>query len=149
MSSPSYPRQYLYRRIVQAKLFIDRNFHEPIDLDNISQEVFLSKFHFIRLFKKTYGQTPHQYITRVRLDKAQQLLKEGKSVSQVCSLVGFESLGSFSSLFKSNIGVSPTVFIQNHNNQRDKIAQSPLQFIPSCIASRSGWLENSNFQEVK
>ncbi len=72
-----YPKIYLYRRIVQAKLYIDKHFDEEIDLDNIADEAYFSKFHFIKLFKSIYQKTPHQYLMIVRLEKAKTLLKEG------------------------------------------------------------------------
>ncbi len=74
MTLEQYPKAYLYRRIVQAKLFIDSNYTDNIDLDNISDEAYFSKFHFTRLFKKIYGRTPHQYLTFVRIEKAMLLL---------------------------------------------------------------------------
>lgn len=93
METEVYPKVYLYRRIVKAKLFIDLNYADKIDVDNISDEAFFSKFHFIRLFKTIYGKTPHQYLTFVRIEKAQQILKqEGNSVSEACTSVGFDSL---------------------------------------------------------
>src|SRR5690606_18560243 len=104
METEEYPKVYLYRRIVQAKLFIDSNYADKIDIDNISDEAFFSKFHFIRLFKKIYGKTPHQYLKFVRIKKAQQLLRTENSVSMVCFSVGFDSLSSFSGLFKRITG---------------------------------------------
>ena len=64
-----YPKIYLVRRVVQAKLFIDEHYAERLDLDNISDEACFSKFHFIRLFRNIYGKTPHQYLTTVRIEK--------------------------------------------------------------------------------
>src|SRR5258708_3694389 len=110
-TSELYPKVYLYRRIVQAKLFIDANFAAPIDLSNISGEAYFSKFHFIRLFKKIYGRTPHQYVTKVRLEKAMELLRANVPVSQTCCDVGFDSLSSFSGLFKRLVGVTPSVYL--------------------------------------
>ena len=106
-----YPRVYLYRRIVRAKLFIDNNYSENIDLDNIADEAFFSKFHFIRQFKKFYGKTPHQYLIVVRIEKAMELLRTDIPVSEVCYAVGFESLGSFSGLFKRIVGLTPSAYL--------------------------------------
>jgi AraC-like DNA-binding protein len=144
-----YPKVYLYRRIVQAKVFIDINYADDIDLDNISDEACFSKFHFIRLFKQIYGMTPHQYLISVRLDEAKQLLTKGLTVSDVCIAVGFESLSSFSSLFKDVVGVTPTIFSANQMLRQTEIAANPLKFIPGCIATKTGWLEKSNFQQTK
>ena len=85
MITEQYPKVYLYRRIVQAKLFIDSNYAKPIDVDNISDEAYFSKFHFIRLFKKIYGKTPHQYLTVVRIEKSLELLKNNIPVSEACT----------------------------------------------------------------
>jgi len=100
----------IYQRIVAAKVYIDENFHESIDLENISQQAFLSKFHFHRLFTQVYRHTPHQYLTRKRMDKAKDLLAENKPVTEVCNEVGFESIGSFSVLFKKEIGFAPQYY---------------------------------------
>jgi len=111
MAKDLYPKAYLYRRIVQAKLFIDKSFAENIDLNNIADEAYFSKFHFIRQFKKVYGKTPHQFLTMVRIEKAMQLLRTDVPVSDVCFLVGFESLSSFSGLFKGLVGLSPSAYL--------------------------------------
>ena len=138
-----YPKVYLYRRIVQAKLFIDTNYADNIDLDNISDEAYFSKFHFIRLFKTVYGKTPHQYLITVRIEKAKQLLKQDLAVSEACFLVGFDSLSSFSGLFKRVVGQSASSYAIRHQLSKEKIAQMPLAFVPSCYAYQHGWLENS------
>lgn len=136
-----FPKTYLYKRIVHAKLFIDNNYTQTIDVNNISDEACFSKFHFTRLFKKTYGKTPHQYLTFVRIGKAKELLKDGKGVSEVCSAVGFESLSSFSGLFKRIVGITPSVFMETYRQQDIEIKISPLKFIPGCYISNNGWDE--------
>ena len=144
-----YPKVYLYRRIVQAKLYIDNNYAEKIDLDNISDEAYFSKFHFIRLFKQAYGKTPHQYLKDVRIQKAKQLLKLGKTVSEACFLVGFDSLSSFSGLFKRIVGQSASAYALHHQKNKEEITKTPLAFVPGCYAYQHGWLDNSNFEETK
>ncbi|HEX7902228.1 MAG TPA: AraC family transcriptional regulator [Chitinophagaceae bacterium] len=148
MAAEQYPKVYLYRRIVQAKIFIDNNYADKIDLANISDEAFFSKFHFIRLFKTIYGKTPHQYLTSVRIEKALQLLRADKPVTEVCFLVGFDSLTSFSGLFKRFIGVSPLTYLTKQQKLKSQINKTPLAFVPGCYAHQNGWLENSNFEEV-
>ena len=134
-----YPKVYLYRRIVQAKLFIDKFYSEKIDLDNISDEAYFSKFHFIRLFKSVYGKTPHQYLTTVRIEKAQQFLQENKSVTEVCTLVGFESVSTFSGLFTKLTGKTPSQYLNFHQQRKTQIQKSPLAFVPGCYAFMHGW----------
>jgi AraC-type DNA-binding domain-containing proteins len=143
-----FPKIYLYRRVVQAKLFIDERFAESIDLDNIADEAYFSKFHFIRLFKNIYNKTPHQYLTQVRIEKAKLLLSTDISISEVCYSVGFESMSSFSGLFKKTVGISPSKFQQQQQQRKAAIAERPLNFIPNCFAENKGWTKNSNFQEV-
>lgn len=148
MIKEEYPKVYLYRRIVQAKLFIDSNFMHKIDVDDISDEAFFSKFHFIRLFKSIYGKTPHQYLKYVRIEKARQFLKEGKSVTEACFSVGFDSLSSFSGCFKRSTGESPSNYSKQQEMVKKNMDKKPLAFVPSCYAYQHGWLENSNFEEV-
>jgi len=133
-----YPKIYLYRRVVHAKLYMDDHYAEKIDLDNIADEAFFSKFHFIRLFRKIYGKTPYQYLTSVRLDKAATLLKEGMPVSDVCLAVGFESLSSFSGLFRRNVGQSPSVYQAEQLKLQAEMVKVPLRFIPGCFSGKHG-----------
>jgi AraC-like DNA-binding protein len=123
----------IYRRIVAAKVYIDENYQEPIDLDEISQQAFLSKFHFHRLFTKIYRRTPHQYVTRKRLDKARDLLAENKTVTEVCSEVGFESIGSFSTLFKKESGFAPQYYRNMAWLKKQQQKAQPKLAIPHCF----------------
>lgn len=131
-----YPEIYLYRRLLQAKLFIDRHYAEPIDLDNIADEAYFSRFHFIRLFSRIYGHTPHRYLRKVRVKEAMKLLGNGVPVNEACEAVGFESLSSFSGLFSRVNGVSPSVYRQRQVALRQRMVQSPMQFIPGCHAKK-------------
>jgi AraC-like DNA-binding protein len=149
MTIEEYPRIYLYRRIVQAKLHIDKYYAEKLDLDNISDEAHFSKFHFIRLFKSVYGTTPHRYLTKVRIDTAQDLLKQGKTVSEVCLSVGYDSVSTFSGLFSKSVGKTPVEYSNNYKQRKQDIEAKPASFIPQCYAYMHGWTENSNIEEVK
>jgi AraC-like DNA-binding protein len=142
-----YPKAYLYRRIVQAKLFIDKNFSEKIDLDNIADEAFFSKYHFIRQFKKVFGKTPHQYLTTVRIEKAMLLLRADEPVSDACFIVGFESLSSFSGLFKRLVGISPSVYLIQQRKIKAQILKTPLNFVPGCFAEKNGWLSGRTLKK--
>ena len=125
----------LYQRIAAAKVYIDENYHEPIDLEVISQQAFLSRFHFHRLFRKVYRRTPHQYLTWKRIDKAKDLLAENKPVTDVCNEVGFESIGSFSILFKKEIGFAPTYYRNMAWLKKQQAKEQPKKFIPHCFIS--------------
>lgn len=133
------PKQYLYRRIVLAKLFIDANFSQPIHLDTISSEAHFSKFHFIRLFRKAYGKTPHQYLTWLRIEQAKLLLASGMPVCDVCFNVGFEEASSFTHLFKRSTGVTPSLYQQQQLERKERIRLQPFAFVPNCFVEQNGW----------
>jgi AraC-like DNA-binding protein len=134
----TYPKIYLYKRIVQAKLFIDSKYADNIVIDNIADEAYFSKFHFIRLFKKIYGKTPHQHLITVRIEKAMQLLREDTTVIEVCFAVGFESASSFSGLFKRLTGTSPSAYLLQQQKIKAQILKRPLKFVPNCFAGKKG-----------
>jgi AraC-like DNA-binding protein len=144
-----YPKQYLYRQIVRAKLYIDENFASGIDLNNIADEACFSKFHFSRLFRKIYGRTPHQYLIATRIDKAAKLLQDGLPVKQSCFAVGFDSVSSFTGLFKRRIGLTPAAFQREQNCIKADVKATPLKHIPNCFAEKKGWTKNSNFGEIE
>ncbi len=128
----------IYQRIVAAKVYIDENFHEPIDLELISQQAFLSRFHFHRIFRQVYRHTPHQYLTKKRIDKARDLLAANKPVTEVCNEVGFESIGSFSTLFKKEIGFAPTYFRNMAWLKKQEQKAQPKKAIPHCFIEGYG-----------
>ncbi|HEX2684173.1 MAG TPA: AraC family transcriptional regulator [Ferruginibacter sp.] len=135
----NYPKQYLYKRVVQAKIFIDAQFSEKVDLDNIADEALFSKFHFIRLFKSMYGSTPHQYLVRVRMEKAKLFLQKGIPAAKTCFAVGFDSVSSFTALFKRHTSLTPSVYQQRYFDRQEQMQQVPLRFIPHCFAEEKGW----------
>jgi AraC-like DNA-binding protein len=111
-----YPKPYLLAQIIRSKKFIDDNYTNNISLDDIACEAFFSKFHFIRLFKTYYGVTPYQYLTRVRVAEAKKLLQSGMAVSAACYGVGFESVPSFTKLFRVITGTTPFAYQSKKSN---------------------------------
>lgn len=134
-----YEKIYLYKRIVKAKLFIDNHYAEPIDLGNISDQAHFSRFHFIRLFKSIYGNTPNNYLIKIRINNACLLLAKGHSVSETCNLVGFESSTTFAGKFKRITGKSPSSFQKEQEVKQKAIKANPLAFVPNCFAETHGW----------
>jgi transcriptional regulator GlxA family with amidase domain len=113
-------------------IFIDEHCDQPLSLDELAQRAYLSRYHFIRLFRRFFYETPHQYLTRKRLEKAKHLLANSTlSVTDICFAVGFESIGSFSTLFHKTVGWPPSVYRARVWEQR----RSPYKFIPGCFCT--------------
>ena len=106
----SYPNKEQLDTVIGTRHYINNHFDKDLTLDFISKIRFISKFHLIRLFKKYYGQTPKQYIIDKRIEQAKVLLKKGKKVTDTCFEIGFDTPSTFSTLFKSRVGLSPTEF---------------------------------------
>jgi AraC-like DNA-binding protein len=107
ISKSVYPHNDLTKKIVASKIFIEKNFSDNINLELIAAKAHVSKFHFIRVFKKYYGRTPNQYLQEVRIENAKKLFKKGKTIDFVCMSVGFASKTSFICLFKKLTGTTP------------------------------------------
>ena len=111
-----YPHNDLTKQIIESKHYIDKHFSEEINLDKVAGKALVSKFHFIRVFKKYYGRTPNQYLQEVRIEMAKKILAKGKSIEEVCNAIGFKSKTSFISLFKKMTGVTPLVYQNKKSN---------------------------------
>jgi AraC-like DNA-binding protein len=110
----------------------DRRFAEDLDLDALAAAAAVSKYHFNRCFAATYGETPVRYLTRRRIERAQDLLRVGNlTVTEVCMMVGFASLGSFSSRFRQLVGESPTSY-------RSRWDEAGAPHIPGCFLFMKG-----------
>jgi AraC-like DNA-binding protein len=104
-------RTALLRQLRLAKDAMDRDWAEPLDLDAVAATAGYSRYHFVRLFKQAYGETPGQYLSRRRIERAQELLRSANlTVTEVCMLVGFTSLGTFCTRFKQQVGMTPGEF---------------------------------------
>jgi len=105
-------------RLCRARDMLREMDDEPLTIDAVAREAAVSPFHFIRQFQALFGETPHQYRIRARLERAKELLASSDySVTDVCMEVGFSSLGSFSDLFARRVGVSPSMY-RRHSRSR-------------------------------
>jgi AraC-like DNA-binding protein len=130
---------HIHTRLVTAKLFIDEHFAEDISISAIAAQACLSKFHFLRLFTRCYGTTPHQYLTRLRIRKARELMQNGASVTKALTSTGFTSLSSFNKLFRRHTRIVPSTYLQRMDQRRREIAEQPLKHIPDCFIDYMGW----------
>jgi len=123
-----------HERLHIARTFIDHHYDMPLTLEHISREAGFSPYHFIRLFRLAYKRTPHQYLIHQRIEKAKELLRASDlSVQEICYTVGFESLGSFSTLFHRVVGLSPSSYRKWSPKQ-----PPPPQYIPLCYRIKRG-----------
>jgi transcriptional regulator GlxA family with amidase domain len=113
---------------------MDTGYTQPLALDEIAAVAGVSKYHFGRCFASTYGQTPIRYLTRRRIERAQDLLRSANlTVTEVCTAVGFSSLGSFSLRFREIVGETPTEY-------RDRWAAAGGPRVPGCYLFMCGVL---------
>jgi AraC-like DNA-binding protein len=119
---------FLLPALRRARDLIDRDYAEPLDLDAMAGEAGYSRFHLARAFKAAYGETPRTYLTRRRIERAKTLLRTANlSVTEICFLVGFASLGSFSARFRDLVGRSPSDY------RDDAVARTGVPPIPGCV----------------
>ena len=125
------------RRMLRARDAMDRDFALPLDVPKLARIAYVSESHFIRAFKATFGETPHRYLQRRRIERAMYLLRTtALSVTDICMTVGFSSLGTFSRTFREVLGESPSQF-------RDR---GPMPAVPSCFVK--AWVRPSSFGEA-
>jgi AraC-like DNA-binding protein len=116
-------------RLNRARRFIDLCYDLPLNLDEISSHACFSRYHFLRLFRQAFNKTPHQYLVERRIEKAKELLSENDlRVTDVCFEVGFQSLGSFSSLFHKSVGQPPITY-----REMTRETQAAKRKIPGCF----------------
>lgn len=124
-----------FERLCSGRDYIADNYLEAFSLTDAAKNSFMSPFHFSRAFKKTYGETPNEFLIKLRLEKAKQMLvTENYSVSEVCERVGYMSLGSFSSLFLKHVGLPPTSYRRTLWKLSSEPFRYPSQVIPVCYA---------------
>ncbi len=119
----------VYERLCRAREFIDLCYDLPLNLDQISRQACFSRYHFLRLFRQAFNKTPHQYLVERRIEKAKELLgSRDLRVTDVCFEVGFQSLGSFSSLFHKSVGHAPVTY-----RKKSRESQAAKRQIPGCF----------------
>jgi AraC-like DNA-binding protein len=119
----------------RARDHIDRCYAEPLDLDGLAAVAGVSKYHFARCFESAYGETPIRYLTRRRIERAQDLLRHANlTVTEICMAVGFASLGSFSARFRELVGESPSAY-------RARWAVRGAPHVPGCWLFMRGVLD--------
>src|SRR3954467_4797122 len=126
------------RRLLRARDAMDRTYAEPLDVRALARIACVSEAHFIRTFRATFGETPHRYLQRRRVERSMWLLREtNRSVTDICLDVGFSSLGTFSRTFREIVGLSPAAY---------RRSSAPVGgAVPTCFTM--AWARPSSFGE--
>ncbi|GAA3051096.1 AraC-like DNA-binding protein [Streptomyces olivoverticillatus] len=120
------------RRMLRARDAMDRDYAQPLDVPALARIAHVSEAHFTRVFRATFGETPHRYLQRRRVERAMFLLRESeRSVTDICMEVGFGSLGTFSRTFREIVGKSPREY------RKSAVAAG----VPTCFAM--AWMRPS------
>jgi AraC-like DNA-binding protein len=127
------------RRMLRARDAMDRGFAEPLDIAALARIACVSEAHFIRTFRATFGETPHRYLQRRRIERSMFLLRESdRCITDICFAVGFNSLGTFSRTFREIVGQSPLAY---------RRSSAPVQgAVPTCFTM--AWARPSSFGEA-
>jgi len=126
------------RRMLRARDAMDRAYAEQLDVPALAEIANVSEAHFIRTFRATFGETPHRYLQRRRVERAMLLLRAtDRSVTDICLDVGFNSLGTFSRSFQAIVGEAPTAYRE----------RGAIMAVPNCFAM--AWTRPSSFGEAK
>jgi AraC-like DNA-binding protein len=126
------------RRMLRARDAMDRDYAEPLDIPALARIAHVSEAHFIRTFRATFGETPHRYLQRRRVERSMFLLREtDRSVTEICLDVGFASLGTFSRTFREIVGESPSSYR----------GRAEVGVAPNCFTM--AWMRPSSFGEVR
>jgi AraC-like DNA-binding protein len=130
------------RHLLRARDLADRRYAEPLDVDDMAAAAGLSRAHFSREFRRTFGESPHAYLLTRRLERAAALLRyTDRSVAEICVSVGLQSVGSFTTSFKRMFGMSPTAY-------RAKYPPAAAHArVPACFVRIRARPQNRTFRE--
>ncbi|MEH1099695.1 AraC family transcriptional regulator [Micromonospora sp. CPCC 205561] len=123
------------RAMLRARDAMDRAYDKALDIPALARIAYVSEAHFIRTFRATFGETPHRYLQRRRVERAMYLLLHtDRDVTDVCYAVGFSSLGTFSRTFRGIVGESPSTYRRR---------EPPSAAVPGCFTK--AWTRPSSF----
>lgn len=110
---------------------------QPVYLPDVAAHANLSPYHFLRVYKQAFRETPHEFLTRLRIERAKTLLARGShNVTEACFEVGFSSLGSFSTLFAHRVGLSPSEYRRYVRSGILVPRAVRSLFVPACFCAR-------------
>jgi len=129
----------LFRRLCRSRDYLAARYDQPLHLADAARQACLSPFHYHRLFAHAFSETPHEFITRRRIDHAKRLLaRDHLPVTEICFAAGYESPGSFSNLFRTVVGCSPSTYRRAVRRIFPVPALAVYHFIPNCYLQHFG-----------
>jgi AraC-like DNA-binding protein len=130
------------RHLLRAKDLADRRYFEPLFVDDLARAAGLSRAHFTREFRRTFGESPHGYLLTRRLERAAALLRNtDRPVAEICFAVGLSSVGSFTTSFRRAFGKTPTEYRKAHP------PAAAHALVPSCVVRAYARPQRSTFRE--
>ncbi len=130
------------RHLLRAKELVDAHYADPLTVDDMARAANLSRSHFTREFRRTFGETPRAYLITRRLERAAALLRNtDRSVAEICHSVGIESIGSFTTGFTRTFGRPPTAYRAAHPPAADGAR------VPACLLRANGRPQHRTFRE--
>jgi AraC-like DNA-binding protein len=130
------------RHLLRAKDLADARYFEPLGVDDLAEAAGLSRAHFSREFRRTFGEAPHSYLLTRRMERAAALLRTtDRSVAEICFDVGLQSVGSFTTSFTRTFGNPPTAYRAKHP------PAAAYAMVPACMVRFVGRPQHSTFRE--
>jgi AraC-like DNA-binding protein len=130
------------RHLLRAKDLADARYFEPLEVDDLARSAGLSRAHFSREFRRAFGESPHAYLLTRRLERAAALLRNtDRSVAEVCLAVGLQGVGSFTTSFKRNYGMTPTAYRDAHPPALSQAV------VPACVVRAYARPQHRTFRE--
>ncbi len=124
------------KSLANARDFMRASYETPLKLPDISAQANLSPYHFLRLHKEVFQESPREFLTRLRIERAKTLLARGEhNVTEACFEVGYSSLGSFSVLFARQVGLSPSEYRRYARPSVAVPKEIRSVYIPACFLS--------------
>lgn len=128
-------RHFQYKKICLGRDYLQEHFSDSFSLTEVAKYSCMSKYHFSRVFTAVFGESPNTFVARLRIEKAKKMLVTEKlSIREICENVGYSSIGSFSALFRKQVGMSPTQYRRELWNLSHDPLSFPMQSIPLCYA---------------
>jgi AraC-like DNA-binding protein len=122
-----------FRRLTRARDLLASAYTEKITLERAAEEACLSPFHFQRVFCRVFGETPHDFVTRLRMDTAKRLLVSGEMpVTRICMEIGYSSVGTFSARFAAQEGQPPSEYRRQARRMVAPVRGWRVYRVPSC-----------------